>query len=482
MQRMTWSRLTAFRRPAAEVEGAARYRPDPPPSREIGGDRVVHEQDIAHLPAVAVNGDRFARQRPKQEMRDPALVLRAALPPSVDAAHAQHRCREARNCARSRARIGPRRPWSSRTGVWKLIGAVFADAVRAQAAHRAADSARRRPRARRPPDRHRPCSCWRKRCGTGVGRRRSASSSSIVPRTLTSKSSRGSSRLVVTATWAAMWNTALRTRRRLLDRRFVADVGDDRGNQPGMAPLQPSEVVPDARARERIVDQHVMAFGRQPIGQIAADEAGAAGHEDGSRSRDTWRRQDVVHATNPRASSSRRASETRSTACCRSTQSASSPRLSAKPRRGTKPERLRASEISAKQWRMSPIRAFPSISGSICCRSIAAASWTRNLPDADILPAADIEHPAHGLGTLQRQHESAGHVLDMHEIAPLRAVFEDKRRFAIQQPRREDREHARIGIGKRLARSIDIEQSQGDGFHSICRRHRQREPFLHEFR
>ena len=44
--------------------------------------------------------------------------------------------------------------------------------------------------------------------GTASRRTRIASSRLTVPRTLMSKSSRGSTRLVVTATCAAMWNTA----------------------------------------------------------------------------------------------------------------------------------------------------------------------------------------------------------------------------------------------------------------------------------
>jgi hypothetical protein len=51
---------------------------------------VVDEQDVAHLAAVAVQGDRLVLERAEQEMGDPALVLVAALVRAVDAAHPEY--------------------------------------------------------------------------------------------------------------------------------------------------------------------------------------------------------------------------------------------------------------------------------------------------------------------------------------------------------------------------------------------------------
>jgi hypothetical protein len=78
------------RRPAAEIERAAGDVADPPEGVHVGVDGVVDEQDVAHLPAVAVDGDRFARQGADQEVGDPSLVLGAHLMRAVDAAHPQH--------------------------------------------------------------------------------------------------------------------------------------------------------------------------------------------------------------------------------------------------------------------------------------------------------------------------------------------------------------------------------------------------------
>ena len=73
------------------------------------------------------------------------------------------------------------------------------------------------------------------------------------------------------------------------------------------------------------------------------------------------------------------------------------------------------------------------------------------------LSAADIDDMAVGARLLQRQPKGAGDVTDMHEIAPLLAVLEDRRRLAIGKPRRKIGEHAGIGIGKGLSCAKDVE-------------------------
>src|SRR5690606_23124373 len=57
------------------------------PGGEIGLHRVFHVQQIANLAAISVDGDRLAVDRSTNEMRNPALILRAELPRPVNAAH-----------------------------------------------------------------------------------------------------------------------------------------------------------------------------------------------------------------------------------------------------------------------------------------------------------------------------------------------------------------------------------------------------------
>ena len=67
---------------------------------------------------------------------------------------------------------------------------------------------------------------------------------------------------------------------------------------------------------------------------------------------------------------------------------ASSVKPSAKSRRGLKPSSVRALLMSAKQWRMSPVRALPRISGFKSSRPIAAAkvSAMRRIERSSPLP------------------------------------------------------------------------------------------------
>jgi hypothetical protein len=63
---------------------------------------------------------------------------------------------------------------------------------------------------------------------------------------------------------------------------LVADVADDAGYACAMAVFQPLQVAFDAGAGERIEDEDPVAFARQPVGEVATDEAGASGDEDRS--------------------------------------------------------------------------------------------------------------------------------------------------------------------------------------------------------
>ena len=47
-----------------------------------------------------------------------------------------------------------------------------------------------------------------------------------------------------------------------------------------MAFLQPGQIGFDARTRESVKDEHVVAFAGEAVGDVRADEAGAARHQD----------------------------------------------------------------------------------------------------------------------------------------------------------------------------------------------------------
>ena len=236
-------------------------------------------------------------------MRDPALVLGAHLARAVDAAHAQHRGRQAEAAGRSRARTGPPRPSSSHRACGNRAGGprrCRAGGWQDRAAHR-----RRPPSpARRRPGRHRPCWCWRRSparaCRRGAAHRAPERAVQVGRRNPRADRSG--------------WSSPRPARRggtppahRPPPRPscgVVADVGDHREMRRGWRRRSQARLRLDARPRERIVDQHVVAIPRQPVGEIGADEAGAAGDENGPPVMACGR----VHATSPRASSSRRAS------------------------------------------------------------------------------------------------------------------------------------------------------------------------------
>src|SRR5207248_5073899 len=86
-------------RSAAEIEYAPVDPVDVLQGAHIGIHRVADIEDVAHLLAVAVDGDRLALERSDEEMRDPALILGPHLPLSVDAAHPEHDRRNAEAAA-----------------------------------------------------------------------------------------------------------------------------------------------------------------------------------------------------------------------------------------------------------------------------------------------------------------------------------------------------------------------------------------------
>src|SRR5205823_11047782 len=120
----------------------------------------------------------------------------------------------------------------------------------------------------------------------------------------------------------------------------------------------------DSGPRKRVVDDDLLPLAGEAIGEIAADESGAAGDQD----RATVGLPD--HATSPLASSSARACSTWSSALWRATHSASSARPSSKSLYARKPSTSWALVPSQMQWRMSPTCDLPKISVCAPVRSM----------------------------------------------------------------------------------------------------------------
>src|SRR5690606_36450712 len=74
---------------AADVERLPGQRIDLLRSGRQRVDQILDEEDVPHLTPVAVERDGLTRERPKDEVRDPALILRPELMRPVDAAHAE---------------------------------------------------------------------------------------------------------------------------------------------------------------------------------------------------------------------------------------------------------------------------------------------------------------------------------------------------------------------------------------------------------
>ena len=84
----------------------------------------------------------------------------------------------------------------------------------------------------------------------------------------------------MTATCAAMWNTAFDVPTAPRDLVLIARVPDDRADALAVAFLEPLQIAFDAGPRKRVVDDDLVALAGQPIGEVAADETRAAGDED----------------------------------------------------------------------------------------------------------------------------------------------------------------------------------------------------------
>ena len=124
---------------------------------------------------------------------------------------------------------------------------------------------------------------------------------------------------------------------------------------------QPGEVGLHARARKGIEDQHLLALAREAVGQVGADEPGAAGDEhglaaaDGASGRPS--RLSSCHQS-PRLPARAVPRRRDLTALCRDPFGEFIEAVGEVPlRREAKAARARA--MSAKQWRISPVRALP---------------------------------------------------------------------------------------------------------------------------
>src|SRR3954471_21080313 len=66
---------------------------------------------------------------------------------------------------------------------------------------------------------------------------------------------------------------------------------------------------------------------------------------------------------------------------------------------------------------------------------------------------ADVQHESAAL--VDRTHERVDDIVDIDVVARLRAVTEDQRTLAVEQPAREDRDHARLAV-RILARAVHV--------------------------
>src|SRR5215207_8690934 len=360
--------------PAAEVEGAALHGVDAAPRRKIGLDGIGDVEHVAHLTPVAVDRDRFSFESADQEMRHPALVLGPHLARAIDAAHA-HDCGRHAEAAGIVEDVLVGGALRAAIGRVEIERSILADALRA---HRRI--ARQIGFVGLVED------------NVGeiavdlVGRGEDEGGRVVPPAQRLEQAERA---LHVDVEILARRDEARRHRdlrremehrlgvpRRGGDAALVADVADHARYPLRMAALEPGEIALHPGPREGVVDEDVVALAGEPVGEVRADEPGAAGDEDRAASdeRGPGRGARGRHATSPLSSSSLRASWTRSSASCRATHSASAASPCAKSRFGAKPSSWRAFAMSAIQCRMSPARAWPAISGPRRAGPMALAS------------------------------------------------------------------------------------------------------------
>src|SRR5690606_37888306 len=84
----------------------------------------------------------------------------------------------------------------------------------------------------------------------------------------------------------------------------------------------------------------------------------------------------------------------------------------------------------------------------------------RRVMDGDLLVVGYVEDLPAGAPGLESEHAAPRDVADMDEVAPLEPVLEDHRRPVVEAAGGEDGEYARIGVRKRLAGAVDVEEAQ----------------------
>jgi hypothetical protein len=73
------------------------------------------------------------------------------------------------------------------------------------------------------------------------------------------------------------------------NRRFIADIANHSGNLARMPFLEPFEVAVDTRAGQGIIDQNIVPLARKMIGEIGANEASPACHQNWATTENGWR-------------------------------------------------------------------------------------------------------------------------------------------------------------------------------------------------
>ena len=132
---------------------------------------------------------------------------------------------------------------------------------------------------------------------------------------------------------------------------------------------------------------------------------------------------------------------------------------------GSKPSRRRALEMSACESRTSPARGS-AYTGFTCAPTIARIVSNRAV-ERDAAAGRDVDHLAAGVRRLAGPQHAVDDVGDVGEVARLLAVAVDGRRPSVEQRRREQRDHARVGRRGILPRAEHVEVADADGLEAV---------------
>src|SRR3954451_4387251 len=266
-------------RAAPHVERLAGDRADVLLGEQEGLHQVLHVQDVAHLHAVAVEGERPAVQGADKEVGDPPLVLGAELVGPVDAAHAEDRRAQAVT-ARVVEHVLVRRPLRAAVGAVEVEPAVLGEAAGAQ------DLVARLvalPAAGQGEVLH---------AAVDLVGRGEEEGGGVLPRAHGVQHVEGAAHVDVEVVpgidqagghrhLGREVEDGLDAGHRPPHGERIAHVGHFDGNAVAVGLAQPVEVVLHAGAREVVEQPHAPPRGGDPVRQVGADEAGAAGDQDG---------------------------------------------------------------------------------------------------------------------------------------------------------------------------------------------------------